>query len=418
MKKLKWSLLLVWFFIQVIDAQTSVIEFQPNFYMQGTHFISDPQVLSVEKTSLDFIRLSCYHSENKEANITYRIKREHKWSSWQVMEEQREFVASDRRAYSTNVFRTNFQAIQFRTDRKLGSALTFRLFIASPSKPRFVNQAFSRTSSCELPLTCLRDCWCPTCPIDPTPQFTEPTHLIVHHSAGVNESNNFELIVESIWDLHVNTNGWDDIGYNWLIDPNGVLYEGRPDDYQGAHFSCLNENTVGICVLGTYTDVPPSEEALTTLTNLLAYEAVTHGIDVEETAYHEKGDYFLQTIAGHRDSQGSDKACSSTICPGDQFYPLLEPIRQIIAELPCYGEITSTEEQLSNFEVEIYPNPTRDIMFVKTKMLGDTELQIIDNNGKMLEMIRANVQVHLSHLSAGMYYLESGGKVVGKFVKY
>ncbi|MBK9733882.1 MAG: hypothetical protein IPO92_02475 [Saprospiraceae bacterium] len=57
--------------------------------------------------------------------------------------------------------------------------------------------------------------------------YTDVTHLIVHHSAGTNVSSNWKGVVASIFDFHVFTNGWQDIGYNWLIDPEGVIYTGR-----------------------------------------------------------------------------------------------------------------------------------------------------------------------------------------------
>ncbi|MGB4960451.1 MAG: hypothetical protein WBO36_13310, partial [Saprospiraceae bacterium] len=61
----------------------------------------------------------------------------------------------------------------------------------------------------------------------PPAAYTNVTHLIVHHSAGTNTSNNWKGVVASVFDLHVFTNGWQDVGYNWLIDPNGEIYEGR-----------------------------------------------------------------------------------------------------------------------------------------------------------------------------------------------
>ena len=121
----------------------------------------------------------------------------------------------------------------------------------------------------------LSDEWgCPEGESSPqwTPQYTKVTHAVVHHTAGANSVPDWDAEVRSIWHLHTFDNGWGDIGYNYLIDPNGVIYEGRAggDGAIGAHFSCRNTNTVGIALLGTYIDVMPTSAALASLENLLA----------------------------------------------------------------------------------------------------------------------------------------------------
>jgi len=75
------------------------------------------------------------------------------------------------------------------------------------------------------------------------------------------------------------------------------------------------------------------------LVNILAYEATEHLIDVNLQTPHITGDFLLDNIAGHRDSSESTNACSSTLCPGDEFYPLLPLLRQQVSELPCYEEV-------------------------------------------------------------------------------
>src|SRR5437016_1926200 len=82
--------------------------------------------------------------------------------------------------------------------------------------------------------------------------------------AGGNAATDWAAVVRSIWVLHVQGNGWNDIGYNYLIDPNGVLYEGRGggDGVMGAHFSCVNSGTMGVALLGTFSVVPAPAAAL------------------------------------------------------------------------------------------------------------------------------------------------------------
>jgi len=156
--------------------------------------------------------------------------------------------------------------------------------------------------------------WCPSgnCPTDATPVTTSVTHLIVHHSAGSNTSSDWAARVRSIWNAHVNSNGWDDIGYNWLIDPNGVLYEGRADNRLGAHFCGTNGGTMGVCMIGTYTDILPTPEALATLRNLLSWKACKETIDPLDFSFHNSSGLNLFHISGHQDG-------CATECPGETF---------------------------------------------------------------------------------------------------
>ena len=175
---------------------------------------------------------------------------------------------------------------------------------------------------CPLPSFKGRDQWCQSqnCPTDITPIITDVSHLIIHHSAGANSSSDWPAVVHSIWNYHVNTNGWDDIGYNWLIDPNGVIYEGRADNIQGAHFCGLNPNTMGICVMGTYSEEQPAAQALESITRLFAWKSCQENINPEGLDYHPPLDDEIFTVSGHMDG-------CATACPGDELYALLPEIR-------------------------------------------------------------------------------------------
>ncbi len=189
--------------------------------------------------------------------------------------------------------------------------------------PQSAIQNPQSTCPCPQPTFEGRLDWCPdgTCPTDPTPEFVpNPTHVIVHHTAGTNTATDWAAVVRSIWDFHVNVNGWDDIGYNWLVDPNGVLYEGRGDGRLGAHFCAQNGFTTGICVMGDFTSIQPTNNALDKLEDFLAWECCDENIDPLGTGFHAGSGLTLPFIAGHRDG-------CTTSCPGDSFYPLLPSVR-------------------------------------------------------------------------------------------
>lgn len=146
------------------------------------------------------------------------------------------------------------------------------------------------------------------------------THLIVHHSAGTNLANDWSAVVRAIWDFHTVTRGWDDIGYNWLVDPDGVIYEGRGENLIGAHFCGANTNTEGICVLGDFTIVPPKLEAVSGLVRWLAWKSCAADLYPIDREFHAPSGKNLLQVSGHRDG-------CATSCPGDAFYPLLDEVR-------------------------------------------------------------------------------------------
>ncbi len=168
-----------------------------------------------------------------------------------------------------------------------------------------------------------------TCPVKSPPVYTTVTHLIVHHTAGANEAADWAAVVRSIWVLHVQGNGWNDIGYNYLIDPNGVLYEGRAggDGVLGAHFSGVNSGTMGVSIMGTYSTVPAPAPARETLVAMLAWQAAKWHLDPTGKQLHASSGLVLDAVSGHRDANLSTSATSTTECPGNGLYTALPEIR-------------------------------------------------------------------------------------------
>jgi hypothetical protein len=185
---------------------------------------------------------------------------------------------------------------------------------------------------------------------------TDVTHLIVHHSFSPgNNVTDWPAAVRGVWSFHVNSNGWSDVGYNWLIAPNGVIFQGRAwvgtnEDTQGAHFCGTNRNTMGVCMLGNYSEIPAPEPAIQSLVRILAYRASQRNIDPLATVLHANSGKNLSTISGHRDG-----VCS-TECPGDLLYPVLPDIRR---RVDAALKVTSVRSaSVVGFVIEsIAPNP-------------------------------------------------------------
>ena len=170
--------------------------------------------------------------------------------------------------------------------------------------------------------------WMPT-----DAEIAKPTHLVLHHTATPNDgpTSNWPARVRQIWGYHTITNDWGDIGYHFLIDPNGVIYEGRyqglrPDGavIDGAHNYGFNRGTIGIAMLGTFEDVTPTAKAQVALDNLVAYLMTRYRIQPDTTAYYAHQRMTLNTIVGHRDAQLPGR---STACPGTTLHALLPALR-------------------------------------------------------------------------------------------
>lgn len=207
------------------------------------------------------------------------------------------------------------------------------LIDAGPSPAVLRPAPKGRLRRAEMPPVVTREQWgCTpsTCPSPEAPSFTTVTHLVVHHSAGANTSTDWPGVVRSIWVLHVKGNGWNDIGYNYLIDPEGVLYEGRAggDGVLGAHFSGVNGGTMGVCMLGTYSTLAPRSPSMETLRDLLVAKAERWKLDPGGRALHTASGLTLNIISGHRDAGLSARATSTTECPGNGVYTLLPALRR------------------------------------------------------------------------------------------
>lgn len=155
------------------------------------------------------------------------------------------------------------------------------------------------------------------------PSYTTVNFLIVHHEFGSNTSTDWAARVRSVQNFHMDSNGWADIAYNYLVDPNGVAYEGRGggENVIGAHLCARNTNTMGVCMLGNFTSVKPTNNAEYTLKRILAWKANQRGLNVLGTGFHV--DRTIYKISGHRSS-------CSTACPGTSLFNELPRIRNDI----------------------------------------------------------------------------------------
>jgi hypothetical protein len=172
------------------------------------------------------------------------------------------------------------------------------------------------------------------------PQYaTNVAFALVHHTAGSNSYSPSQsaAIVRGIEVYHVKGNGWNDIGYNFLVDRYGQVFEGRfggvDRNVIGAHAEGFNTGSVGVAVLGTYGDAPPPAVAQTALANLLAWRLdVAHVDPLGRLTVPSGGNprfpagtpVFLRAISAHRDT-------GFTSCPGNALYARIGAIAAQVA---------------------------------------------------------------------------------------
>jgi hypothetical protein len=177
-------------------------------------------------------------------------------------------------------------------------------------------------------------------------KYAPITKLFVHHTVTSPDGPDPDpaATVRAIYAYHVEGNGWDDIGYNFLIDAQGRVYEGRwarnyapgetptgedlnENGVVGAHVLNHNVGSAGVAMLGDFDNYQPTAAAQATLVKLMAWKADRHGIDVmgsDPYTTSEGAVEYFPNLAGHRDA-------GQTECPGGLLYPLLPDIREKVA---------------------------------------------------------------------------------------
>ncbi len=175
-----------------------------------------------------------------------------------------------------------------------------------------------------------------------TPSYATAVRFsVVHHTAGTNgyTAAQSPAIVRAIQLYHVRGNGWNDIGYNYLVDKYGQVFEGRyggiDRNVVGAHAEGFNTGSVGVALLGEYSSLAVTGKAKDALAQLLAWRLDVAHVDPVSTVsfpsggnsrFHAGVPVFLRVVSGHRDTGFTD-------CPGAALYALLNGIAANVGEL-------------------------------------------------------------------------------------
>ncbi|HET8605915.1 MAG TPA: N-acetylmuramoyl-L-alanine amidase [Gaiellaceae bacterium] len=172
------------------------------------------------------------------------------------------------------------------------------------------------------------------------PQYAPALRLaIVHHTVNANGYTRAQVpaILRGIETYHVLGNGWNDIGYNFLVDRFGQIWEGRAGGIDrnviGAHSAGFNTGSVGVALIGTYQNVGPTPAQTAALVKLLAWRLdVAHVDPLSFLRFTSLGNskwprgtpVLLRAISGHRDTYFTE-------CPGQKLYDELPAIAKQVA---------------------------------------------------------------------------------------
>ena len=179
------------------------------------------------------------------------------------------------------------------------------------------------------------------CPPRSSPGYGTVKAVNVHHTVSLNDYSPAEApaMVLAICRYHRNSNGWDDIGYNALVDKYGVLYEGRAGGLDqaviGAQAQGFNSETAGISSIGDHTSVGATPQTLDALARYIRWKLQVHlqplsGPVVLRSSGGSASKYAagarvtVERVIGHRDT-------GRTACPGQLLYDQLDQLRGMVA---------------------------------------------------------------------------------------
>ena len=177
------------------------------------------------------------------------------------------------------------------------------------------------------------------------PQYAAVRLAFVHHTENPNGylAGEVPAMLRAIFVFHREVRGWNDIGYNFVIDAFGRIFEARAggidEPVVGAHAGGYNLASTGVAVLGSFAGRPISASAKLALQRLLAWKLALHGVSARGrvtvrvnpagavySRFPANAPVSLPRIAGHRDADTTD-------CPGDALYLELRAIRLRVRRL-------------------------------------------------------------------------------------
>ncbi len=188
------------------------------------------------------------------------------------------------------------------------------------------------------------------------PSYGQVQVAFVHHTDSSNTYSAAQVpaIIRGIYAFHVKGRGWNDIGYNFLVDRFGRLWEGRYGGTTkaviGAHTLNYNSWSFGISAIGNFTSTTPPAAMTSSISRLIAWKLTIHGIQMPASATINGKSFWR--VSGHRDA-------NSTACPGQRLYNALPAIRRsVIARMGTLPRTVITRDVDGAYGPDLIAYPT------------------------------------------------------------
>jgi hypothetical protein len=221
------------------------------------------------------------------------------------------------------------------------------------------------------------------------PQYGAVRLAFVHHTENPNGylAGEVPAMLRAIFVFHREVRGWNDIGYNFVVDAFGRIFEARAggidEPVVGAHAGGYNLASTGVAVLGSFSSRPISAPAKLALQRLLAWKLALHGVPAQGrvtvhvnpagavySRFPANAPVSLPRIAGHRDADTTD-------CPGDALYRELRTIRASVRSLapsPTLATLALTRTAAPTATGPVSPPPANGAPAVSEGLAGTLAL--------------------------------------------
>ncbi|MDO9408080.1 N-acetylmuramoyl-L-alanine amidase [Patulibacter sp.] len=320
-----------------------------------------------------------------------------RWSGWQAMSDHDGHAPDGRRAaMSEPLWFGDVDEVELRSSRRPATDVRLDLVAVAPSDKRDAGRASTRAADAGgilaagrastratggrastragVPTIIPRSAWASGLSPKGSPGIGSVQMAFVHHTVNGNDYGASESagIVRAIFDYHVRSNGWNDIGYNFLVDRFGQIFEGRAGGIDqaviGAQAIGWNSVSTGIAIIGTFEGTAAPPAALAAVASIIRWKLPLHGAPTAGTValvssggsgnrYSRGTAVRLNRISGHRDG-------CSTDCPGTSLYGQLPALRSSVGDVAAgpvaaltivaagsavgYGQDTTVTGRLTN----------------------------------------------------------------------
>ncbi len=323
-----------------------------------------PVILTPESQTKNFSLVGVTWDANKvttgDVKVMVRVRETGTWSEWQALggnddtpdADSAEALGSKRRAGTEPLLTGGADGVQVRVDTADGRApadLQVSLVDpgTSPGDAALDAGTPAAVASAETgaPALITRAQWGADESIaKPVLRNSNIKVMFVHHTATTNSYSGTAAAaaqVRAIYAYHVKSNGWYDIGYNFLVDNAGTIYEGRKGSIDemvmGAHTEGFNTDTMGVSALGNYDIAAPPAAVLSSIGRVAAWKLGRQGFEPSSktvltagggttSKYAAGTTVTLPRISAHRD-------VGKTACPGRYLYAQMASIRSTASSL-------------------------------------------------------------------------------------